>query len=134
MPHASLTAHLSHQNIMFASLLVLAAPASAAVFASRPANSTVATAGEPFELKWIDDGTQPTLAAMGPTDIDLCVGTKESHVCIQKVAEGFDMSQNTTTFTPDASLGEDGQYYLFKYTAGNQFEGKVFEDYSARFL
>ncbi|CAK9779479.1 hypothetical protein CC85DRAFT_288547 [Cutaneotrichosporon oleaginosum] len=119
---------------MFASLLLLAAPASAAVFAARPANSTVAIAGQPFELKWIDDGQKPTLAEMGPTDIDLCVGTKEQHVCIQKVVEDYDMTQNKTTFTPDPSLGEDGQYYLFKYTAGNQYEGKVFEDFSARFF
>jgi hypothetical protein len=118
---------------MFAQLLLLPA-VSAAVFSARPANSTVATAGQPFELKWMDDGSKPSLAEMGPTDIDLCVGSVANHVCIQKVAEDFDMTKNTTTFTPDASLGEDGQYYLFKYTAGNQHEGKVFEDFSARFL
>lgn len=121
--------------MLASALLLLASTASAAVFGARPANSTVGVAGEPFTLKWMDDGETPTLKDMGKTEIELCVGSRDSHVVVQKVASIDDMeATKNATFTPDPSIGEDGQYYFFKYTATAQVEGKPFVDYSARFL
>lgn len=121
--------------MLASALLLLAGTASAAVFGARPANSTVGVAGEPFVLKWGDDGEKPTLKEMGRTEIELCVGSRANHVVVQKVASVDDMEATVNaTFTPDASLGEDGQYYFFKYTATAQVNGTAFVDYSARFL
>lgn len=120
---------------MLPALLLLAGSASAAVFGARPANSTVGVAGEPFTLKWMDDGEQPSLKEMGKTEIDLCVGSRAQHEVVQKVATIDDMEATVNaTFTPDPKIGEDGQYYLFKFTSSAQVNGTAFTDYSARFL
>lgn len=118
-------------------LLALASPASAAIFTARPANSTIGRGGEEFTLKWMDDGKAPSLADIGVTRIDLCVGGRTNNAVVQEITPGVDLGkQANITFTVNPSIGENGQYYLFKYTSAsnNVVEGKAYEQFSARFF
>lgn len=113
---------------MLLSALVLASTASAAIFTGRPANATVGVGGETFRLSWLDDGKAPSLAEIGQTKIELCIGSRATHECPQVAGTVNVGAQKDLNFTVDANIGEDGQYYFFKYT-GNNFVG-----YSTRFL
>ncbi|KAL1407013.1 hypothetical protein Q8F55_006426 [Vanrija albida] len=124
-------------SALASTLLALAAPASAAIFTARPANSTIGRGGEEFTLKWMDDGKAPSLADIGVTRIDLCVGGRTHNAVVQEITPGVDLGkQANITFTVNPSAGENGQYYLFKYTSAsnNVVDGKAYEQFSARFF
>lgn len=55
-------------------LLLALLPAQAALgglYPTNPVANTVWSAGRMTKISWVDDGTLPTLAAMGPLSIEL---------------------------------------------------------------
>lgn len=120
--------HLPTGLKMLVPALVLACTASAAIFTGRPANATVGVGGAVFRISWVDDSKQPSLAEIGNTTIELCLGSRDAHECPQVAGTVDVAAQKDLNFTVDARIGEDGQYYFFKYTADN------YTSYTTRFL
>ena len=51
--------------------MLLSRPALASLYPTQPISTTIYTAGQPAQLKWIDDSHKPTLDKMGLLKIDL---------------------------------------------------------------
>lgn len=52
-------------------LMLRSRPALASLYPIQPISTTIYAAGQPVQVKWIDDGHKPTLDKMGLLKIDL---------------------------------------------------------------
>ncbi|KAL4253404.1 hypothetical protein ABKN59_003859 [Abortiporus biennis] len=109
---------------MFAgALLALAAIASsaqAALFTTAPVGSTSWAAGQPQTITWQDDGSAPTLQQFGAAKVTIGVGNTISQTQLQLITASVDVSTTAAiTFTPDPSVGPNGNFYFVRFESIN---------------
>ncbi|KAM5536813.1 hypothetical protein V8D89_009531 [Ganoderma adspersum] len=105
---------------MFYSILLLLAaavsPALATVYVTSPVATTSWAAGQQQTVSWKDDGTAPSLANFGPSKVSVYVGSQTQQTMVQSIVASVDLSTTSSiVFTPDASTGENGQYYFVRF-------------------
>ncbi|KAI1792431.1 hypothetical protein LXA43DRAFT_341559 [Ganoderma leucocontextum] len=105
---------------MFSSVLLLIAaavsPALATVYVTSPVATTSWAAGQQQTVSWKDDGTAPSLANFGPSKVSVYVGSQTQQTMVQSIVPSVDLSTTTSiVFTPDASTGQNGQYYFIRF-------------------
>ncbi|TBU38982.1 hypothetical protein BD309DRAFT_970729 [Dichomitus squalens] len=100
-------------------LLVLAAavsPALATIYVTSPTASSQWTAGQQQTISWQDDGQSPSLANFGPSKVSVYVGNQIQQTPVQVITQSVDVSTTSSiVFTPDASTGQNGQYYFIRF-------------------
>ncbi|CDO70070.1 hypothetical protein BN946_scf184601.g23 [Trametes cinnabarina] len=104
---------------MFASaailLLAAASPALGNLFMTSPVASTTWAAGQQQTISWKDDGSAPSLAELGLCKISVYVGSQTQQTLVQAIADNVNVSSTgSVVFTPDASSGENGNYYFIR--------------------
>jgi len=103
---------------MLSSLLVLTlaafAPfARADVYITSPTASTTLAAGQQGNIAWQDSNNGSSLANIGPCLIGLYVGSQTQQALLQTLGTAVDVSKNNSlTWTPDATVGPNGQYFI----------------------
>ncbi|TXT16004.1 hypothetical protein VHUM_00507 [Vanrija humicola] len=122
-------------SALFATLVALASTARAGVYITSPTASSIVQAGETINVAWQDDGAGAKLADIGPSSIDIAVGSQLTQVVVQNLAEDVDVSKaQTVTATIDPTIGEDGQYYFVRVTSNSLRNGTLpYQSFSARF-
>ncbi|PIL29174.1 hypothetical protein GSI_09223 [Ganoderma sinense ZZ0214-1] len=105
---------------MFSSVLLLLAaavsPALATVYVTAPVATTSWAAGQQQTVSWKDDGTAPSLANFGPSKVSVYVGSQTQQTMVQAIVASVDLSTTSSiVFTPDASTGQNGQYYFIRF-------------------
>ena len=102
-----------------AALLFLAAavsPALATVYVTSPVATSSWPAGQQQTVSWKDDGIAPSLANFGPSKVSVYVGSQTQQTMVQSIVTSVDLSTTSSiVFTPDASTGENGQYYFIRF-------------------
>ncbi|KAH9929067.1 uncharacterized protein BXZ73DRAFT_102220 [Epithele typhae] len=106
-----------------ASFLVLAAaavPSLATIYITAPVAATSWAAGTQQTIQWNDDGTNPALASWGSASVGIYVGSSSSQVLLQSITPSVDVATTSSiVFTPDASMGSNGQYYFVRFDSLN---------------
>jgi len=99
-------------------LVVLAISAStfATVFTTSPVASTTYSGGKEATVSWQDDGSAPTLKDFGPAMVSIYVGNALQQTRLQTISASVDVSTTSTiNFTPDASIGPNGNDYFIRF-------------------
>ncbi|OSD00529.1 hypothetical protein PYCCODRAFT_1426543 [Trametes coccinea BRFM310] len=109
---------------MFASaavlLLAAASPALGNLFMTSPVASTTWAAGQQQTISWKDDGSAPSLADLGACKVSVYVGSQTQQTLVQSITDNVDVSTTSSiVFTPDASSGENGNYYFIRVESIN---------------
>ncbi|KAH9968013.1 hypothetical protein BC827DRAFT_1122891 [Russula dissimulans] len=103
---------------MLSSLLVLTlaaiAPfARADIYITNPIASTTLAAGQSGTITWQDNNNGSSLATIGPCLVGLYVGSQTQQALLQTIGTAVDVSKNNSlAWTPDASVGPNGQYFI----------------------
>jgi len=105
---------------MFAATLItlatFASSAYGALFVTAPVASTTWPAGTQQTVSWQDDGTTPTLQAFGPAKVSVNVGNALQQTPVQLLVASVDVSTTSSiVFTPDATVGESGDFYFIRF-------------------
>ncbi|KAI9056499.1 hypothetical protein FKP32DRAFT_1599234 [Trametes sanguinea] len=104
---------------MFASaailLLAAASPALGNLFMTSPVASTTWAAGQQQTISWKDDGSAPSLSDLGPCKVSVYVGSQTQQTLVQSISDNVNVATTSSiVFTPDASSGENGNYYFIR--------------------
>ncbi|KAL1413145.1 hypothetical protein Q8F55_000894 [Vanrija albida] len=120
---------------LFTALVALASTARAGVYITNPTASTIVQAGETINVAWNDDGAGAKLAEIGPSSIDIAIGSHNTQQVVQNLGEDVDVSKaQTVTATIDPSIGVDGQYYFVRVTSNSLRNGTLpYQSFSGRF-
>ncbi|GHJ83884.1 hypothetical protein NliqN6_0286 [Naganishia liquefaciens] len=118
--------------------LTLASSALAGVYITNPVANTTAKPGELLMIRWVDDGTTPHLASIGPSQIALYTGSATQQTLLQQLAANIDVSTaNSVDAWIDANVGPSGEYYFIRITSNSLKDAAQpqypYQSYSARF-
>ncbi|KAG6331980.1 hypothetical protein ID866_7107 [Astraeus odoratus] len=95
----------------------LLAPVQGSVYVTNPVQGSVCHGGQDCPVQWVDNGEAPLLSDIGTASVGLYTG---EYVLCQTLPSVDVSSTSSFTFTPDPSVGPNGQYYLvFSNTAIN---------------
>jgi len=118
----------------FVAALLLVPSVLAVPFVTAPVASTTWTAGAAQNIVWEDDGTAPSLAQFGNATVGIYAGNQNQQTELQQIATVNVSSTGTVTFTPDASMGPNGNYYFVRLTSLAYMDGQYpAEAFSAKF-
>jgi hypothetical protein len=96
-------------------LLALASSSFASVFLTSPTASSTFTGGQQATISWIDDGKQPSLQAFGSASIGIFTGNAIQQTMLQQVVASVNVATTgTVQFTPDPSIGPNGNEYFVR--------------------
>ncbi|KAJ3716587.1 hypothetical protein EV361DRAFT_911312 [Lentinula raphanica] len=103
---------------MFAKVVLLSALVSSAlatVFITSPTSSSTFTAGQTATITWQDNNVAPLLAAWGNASVGIWTGNANQQTLLQQVVASVNVSTTTSIqFTPNASIGPNGQEYFIR--------------------
>ncbi|THG95475.1 hypothetical protein EW145_g7951 [Phellinidium pouzarii] len=115
-------------------LVSLAASSMATVFLTNPTSSTTCNGGQPCTIAWKDDNTAPLLADFGLAMVSIYVGNVNQQTQLQEITQSVNVvTTSTIQFTPDASIGPDGDMYFIRFEATNSTSTTPNEAFSAKF-
>jgi hypothetical protein len=124
---------------MFSTALLIFSFFSAAfatVVLTEPVASTTYSGGKGGAVvTWMDNGTAPLVSAFGPSTISIYVGNAIQQTSLQLLSTVDLASVSTITFTPDATIGPNGNDYFIRIesVSGKDSTGTPFEAFSAKF-
>jgi hypothetical protein len=96
-------------------LASIAPQALATLYITAPVANTVCQANQPCKITWNDDGVAPALKDIGVVQGGIYVGSVTSQTQIQPIGS-IDVSATPEwSFTPGASIGENGAYYFLRF-------------------
>ncbi|KAG9308282.1 hypothetical protein JVU11DRAFT_9876 [Chiua virens] len=101
-------------------LILAARLAQASVYVIDPIQTSSCTGGQSCEVQWVDNGEAPLLSTIGECDVGLYTG---QFVQVQSLPSVDVSTTNSFTFTPDPSVGPNGQYYLVFTASGINYQG-----------
>ncbi|KAF8893009.1 hypothetical protein BD779DRAFT_1766360 [Infundibulicybe gibba] len=98
-------------------VLAISASAFATVFVHDiPCCLSTFTAGQAATVSWQDDGSDPSLKDFGPAKISIYVGNAIQQTPLQTISASTDVSTTgSVQFTPDASIGPNGNDYFVRF-------------------
>ncbi|WVO18086.1 hypothetical protein L204_105787 [Cryptococcus depauperatus] len=118
--------------------LAAANAALAGVYITNPTTSTNAVGGEVLEVKWADDGKDPSVASVGQCSVDIYTGSMNNQIKLQNLAASVDVSKaSSVSATINPAIGKDDSHYFVRFTALNFKDAKnpqyPYEAFSAMF-
>ncbi|KAL0570645.1 hypothetical protein V5O48_011312 [Marasmius crinis-equi] len=89
--------------------------AFATVFITSPTADTTFEAGKKATITWTDSKDAPAIAQWGNAKVSIHTGNANQQTQLQQLAASVDVSKiNTIEFTPDASIGPNGNDYFIR--------------------
>jgi hypothetical protein len=127
-------------SLFVLTLAAMAPFARAGLYMTSPIATTSLAAGQQGTIMWQDDnnGTATNLAAIGPCLVGLFVGSTSQQTLLQTLGTAVDVSKNNSlTWTPDATVGENGPYYFIRFQSNGLKDPSnpvnPYEAFSAKF-
>jgi len=97
----------------FAALALSASSALANLVVTQPVSNSILYGNVAATISWVDDGTTPSLTQWGNATVALCTGNQTDHIQVEFIANVTVYDETLSVqFTPSASIGPDGDYYL----------------------
>jgi hypothetical protein len=95
------------------------APQALAVLdVTSPVATTTCSGGAVCQVAWQDDGTAPTLAAMGASSVSVYTGNQQQQTLLQLITASVDVSTTAALeFTVDPTIGPDGDFYFIRFSS-----------------
>jgi hypothetical protein len=86
-------------------------------------------------VTWQDNGTAPLLSAYGSSTISIYVGNAKQQTPLQLLSTVDVSTTSTVTFTPDATIGPNGNEYFIRIqsVSGQDSTGTPLQAFSAKF-
>lgn len=101
-------------------LSLLASGAFAKVFVTSPTQSIGFTAGQTATISWIDQDGAPSLSDFGDAKVGIYTGNANQQTLLQLVVPQVNMGSTASIqFTPDASIGPNGDNYFIRIESLN---------------
>ncbi|KIJ62321.1 hypothetical protein HYDPIDRAFT_30576 [Hydnomerulius pinastri MD-312] len=100
---------------------------SASIYPTQPIQVTVWSTGQPVLATWVDDGTYPTLNAMGPCEIQLF---RDTDTWLASLALNVDPKAKSQQVTVPENVLNNGSKYTLRFVATEPYNMIV---YSADF-
>jgi len=98
--------------------LALSSSVQATLYMTNPVATTTCAAGANCTIAWTDDGTAPTLAALGACEVGLYTGNQNTQFLLQEISTSIDVSNNSAiSFVPLATDGPNGRFYFIRFTS-----------------
>jgi len=101
---------------LFHLLNLFVSPALGKLYVTTPVDGTTWTAGQNQTLSWKDDGSEPTLAKFKDASVGIFVGSSTVQTLVQEIVASVDVATTESiVFTPDPSVGANGDYYFIRF-------------------
>ncbi|KIJ64774.1 hypothetical protein HYDPIDRAFT_167590 [Hydnomerulius pinastri MD-312] len=97
------------QTLVSLALLARVALVQGSVYVTNPVQPTVCHGGQSCSVEWVDNGESPLLSTIGECEVGLYTGELELAQSLPSVNVG---TTSSFSFTPNPSVGPNGQYYL----------------------
>ncbi|KAF5365259.1 hypothetical protein D9758_005396 [Tetrapyrgos nigripes] len=99
---------------------LLATGALANVFITSPTESIGMTGGQTATISWIDQNGGPSLADFGDAKVGIFTGNANQQTLLQLVVDNVNVATTASIqFTPDASIGPNGNDYFIRVESIN---------------
>ncbi|KAK7460861.1 hypothetical protein VKT23_008792 [Stygiomarasmius scandens] len=101
-------------------LSLLSSSAFATVFITSPTESIGFTGGQSATVSWQESGTSPSLADFGEAKVSIYTGNANQQTLLQEIAANVNVATTASIqFTPDASIGPNGDNYFIRIESLN---------------